>query len=183
VEVSASRFGSFTRYLMHKRLSSPLHFLLIATFLQLNSLRRFEFFKSWRPITYFPVLSLVQRLKKSGPVPPFCHTPSWLIQWHCTCTVFVLCSLWKTCAAVWQRNWKLCSSALIDTAAISWRFVTWHLMAYYSSVRPSGNHAGSFCEKKIQINNSALCMNIHFKPDSTQCASASKTRLCVCVGK
>jgi hypothetical protein len=67
---------------------------------------------------------------------------------HCTCAavyqfVSIIHSLWKTFHAIWQLHWKLCSCVLMDTAAISWRFVTWHFKAYFSSVRRVGNHRAS----------------------------------------
>jgi hypothetical protein len=138
--------AALPRDLLHRRLSSPLHFLPSDTFLKFNSLRRFAVFTSWRLISCFPVLSLVLRLKC---LDLFLHST---IRLHGVHSDAVPVLHYTNSLVLFAVNGRLlplstsgienCSCMLMDTAAISWRFATWHFKAYFSSVHCDGNHTG-----------------------------------------
>ena len=146
MEVSCQFHAStaLPRDLLHRRLISPLHFLPSDTFWKFNSLSRFAVFTSWRPILCFPVLSLVLRLKC---LDLFLHSTIRLHGVHCdTLPVsrytnsLVLYTVYGRLLPLSGSGIENSSCVLMDTAAISWRFVTWRFKAYFSSVHSIGNH-------------------------------------------
>lgn len=124
----------------------------------------------------------------SGPVPPFYHTLSRLntvtLYQCCSMPIRIIHSLWKTFGAIWQPNWKLCSCVLMDTAAISWHFVTWQFKAYFGSVRRVGNQTESFWMNEWITNEinkyPPFCISTRFIPDREQNVFLSQRTFCEC---